>query len=191
MTRAAPVLAQRSRCDSWWTQLSDADRWALYEQSRTMPWYDACGRAEAVAGKRPSRSAWYRFVLAMRKAALAHRVEQAALARAEAKKIADAAGAAGESAKAFLALAVEVAMRTGDAEAAEAWTKQAASLYQAAARDRGLALRAEASRLARDKFNAAEQRLKEIRETVAAAKGTDGGLSAEALAKIEQAASLL
>ena len=127
----------------------------------------------------------------MRSEQAAHRLELAARARAEAKGLADKAGAAGETAKAFLALATEIALRTGSAEDAEAWTRQAASLYAAAARDRGLALRAEASRLAREKFEAAEQRLKEIRETVAAAKGTDGGLSAEALAKIEQAASLL
>lgn len=181
-----------TRPDAWWAALSESQCWALYAETRPMTWCASVERARAMTGgSAPSRSAWYRFEQHFRACEAAHRLELAARARAEAKGLADKAGAAGETAKAFLALATEIALRTGSAEDAEAWTRQAASLYAAAARDRGLALRAEASRLAREKFEAAEQRLKDIRETVAAAKGTDGGLSAEALAKIEQAASLL
>lgn len=183
---------RKLRKDAWWSDLSEDLRWRIFDETRSMPWQDAVARAAELTGvPAPSRSMWYRYEKAMRSEAMARRVELAAQARAEAGRLADAAGAVGETAKAFLSMATEIAMRTGSAADAEAWTRMATQLYTAAAQNRGLAIRAEAARLARDKFNAAEQRLKEIRETVAAAKGTDGGLSAEALAKIEQAASLL
>lgn len=161
------------RKDAWWAALTEEQCWTLYSETRQMTWFASVERARAMLGTAtaPSRSAWYRFEAAMRQRELAHRIELAAQARAEAKKLADGVGAAGETAKAFLAMATEIAMRTGDAAAAESWTRQAAALYQAAARNRGLAIRAEASRLARDKFEAQEKRLNAIRDAATVKPG--------------------
>ncbi|MCL1921983.1 MAG: hypothetical protein FWG50_13085 [Kiritimatiellaeota bacterium] len=49
----------------------------------------------------------------------------------------------------------------------------------------------EALRLAREKFDAAEKRLAEVREAVAAGRTQDGGLSEESVRRIEEAAKLL
>ena len=54
-----------------------------------------------------------------------------------------------------------------------------------------LAQQSEAQRLAREKFEAAEARLKAVQDAVSDARDNEGGLSDEALRKIEQAAGLL
>lgn len=180
-------MNKAARKDAWWASLTEEQCWTLYKDTRQMTWCASVEKARAMLGTvdAPSRSAWYRYEEAMRKRETAHRLELAATARAEAQKLADGVGAFGETAKAFLAMATEIAMRTGDAQAAESWTRQAASLYQAAAKSRGLAIRAEASRLARDKFEAQEKRLKAVEEA-ATVKPGDKLTPEERLEKVKQ-----
>ena len=179
------MTAARRR-DAWWAPLTEEQCWQLYTETREMVWAASVERARVfVGGKAPSRSAWYRFEQHMRASEAAHRLELAAQARAEAQGLADKAGAAGETAKAFLALATEIAMRTGDAAAAESWTRQAAALYHAAATSRGLAIRAEAARLSREKFEAQEKRLAAAKDA-ATEKPGETLTPAERLARIKE-----
>lgn len=107
----------------------------------------------------------------MRPQQSAHRLEQAVIAREEAKGLAEAAGAKKEIADAFMAMGSEIALRTGDASAASDWIKMAAQLVAAAQKDREIDLRAEAQKLDREKFEAAEKRLAQMAELSDAARG--------------------
>ena len=74
-------------------------------------------------------------------------------------------------ADAFMAMGAELALRTGDASEAVAWVKMSAQLVAAAQKDREIELRAEAQRLDREKFEAAEKRLAQMAEVADAARG--------------------
>lgn len=155
---------QNARRDAWWTPLRDDEQWEIFERSRGMSWSKAVAVAEEVCGRAPTRSAWYRFIRYMMPRAAAHRLEQVAQARVEAQGLAGQSSQASETAMAFLALATEIAMHSGSASEAEAWTAQAARLFAAAQRDTELKLRADAQALNREKFEAAEKRLAAVEE---------------------------
>lgn len=161
---AVRVSTRGPRRDAWYAGLSDDDCWGIYDASREMRWTEIASMLADRFGKAPAKSAWYRFESWMRGRAQAHRVEMAARARLEAQGLAGEAGTASESAKAFLALATEIAMRTGNAEDAEAWTAQASKLFASAQRDTELRLRADAQALNRQKFEAQERRLRAIED---------------------------
>lgn len=161
----------RPRPDAWYAPLSEQERWECYEKAvrlgvtAVIPW------VEKTHGIAVSRSAFYRFVDWMRPQQSAHRLEQAVIAREEARGLAVAAGAKKEIADAFVAMGSEIALRTGDASAASDWIKMAAQLVAAAQKDREIDLRAEAQKLDREKFEAAEKRLAQMAELSDAARG--------------------
>lgn len=181
----------RPRHDAWYAPLSEAERWAVYERSLTLPWNAVAEWVESRYGIAVSRSGFYRFLDWMRPQLSAHRLEQAVLAREEAKGLAEAAGARKEIADAFVAMGSEIALRTNSAEAATEWIKMAAQLMAAAQKDREIELRAEAQRLDREKFEAAEKRLAAVKSAVEDARKAPGGLTPETLKRIEEAAGLL
>ncbi len=163
----------KTRADAWWAPLSEERRWELYEKGRSASWSAISRFAEKECGVSPAprRSAVYAFLGAMRAQESAHRREQAILARREAKGLADAAGAKAEVADAFMALGADVALRMGDASAASDWIRMATQLLSAAQKDREIELRAEAQKLDREKFEAAERRLAQMAELSDAARG--------------------
>ncbi len=175
-------MNEKPRIDAWDAALSEEQRWAVYEKSRRLPWHAvaAWAQKEFGLGKAPGRSAFYGAIRRLRKAEHAHHLEEAALARKEAGELADKAGAQRATADAFRALAADVALRTGDAETAAAWVKMSAQLVSAAQRDAELKLRAEAQKLDREKFEAAQRRLAAVAEAADAAR--DGKVDPERLA---------
>lgn len=148
----------RPRPDAWYAQLSEQERWECYEKAvrlgatAVIPW------VEKTHGITVSRSAFYRFLDWMRPQLSAHRLEQAVLARTEAERLAKAGGMKKTIAEAFVAMANEAALGTGDAAAGKDWVDMAAKLIAAAQKDREIDLRAEAQRLDREKFEAAQKR---------------------------------
>ena len=150
--------AARPRPDAWYAPLSETERWAVYEKALHLPFPAVAAFVEKQHGISVSRSGFYRFLDWMRPQQSAHRLEQAVIAREEARGLAEAAGAKKEIADAFMAMGSEIALRTGSAEAAADWIKMAAQLVAAAQKDREIELRAEAQKLDREKFEAAQRR---------------------------------
>lgn len=150
--------APRPRPDAWYAPLTEAERWSVYEKALHLPFPAVAAFVEKQHGISVSRSAFYRFLDWMRPQQSAHRLEQAVIAREEAKGLAEAAGAKKEIADAFMAMGSEIALRTGSAEAACDWIKMSSQLLAAAQKDREIELRAEAQRLDREKFEAAQRR---------------------------------
>ena len=100
-------------------------------------------------------------------------------------------------AKGFMALGCD-AMSNGGGEAGkemlDSWCKVTDRLLhrqELNLKARAQQTKDETLRLAREKFEAAEKRLAAVQEAVKAARANDGGLSEEALAKIEQAVGML
>lgn len=188
MREAAPI----PRADAWYAHLPEEARWRLFDKyQQGLPWYAVAELAEREHGVKCSRSSFYRFREWMLRQFSAHRLSEAALARAEAERLAEAGGMRGTIADAFVAMANEAALVSGNAAAGKDWVDMAAKLIAAAQKDREIELRAEAQRLDREKFEAAEQRLAAVQEAVKTVKSSGNGLSEESLRKIEEAAGLL
>lgn len=187
------------RTDSWAANLTEEQAWALYYKARGLRWNEAADWAVKEYGvEAPSRTAFYAWLGRMRKEESAHRLEQAATAAAEAAALAKTQAKDDALIGAYKAMAAELALRTGSAKEAEKFVNMAATLADRRLRAEELKLKAAAQgtkdeqlKLAREKFEAAEKRLSAVQEAVKAARATDGGLSEEALAKIEQAVGML
>ena len=188
------------RSDSWAATLEEEQRWALYYKARGLKWNEAAAWAVKEYGiESPSRSAFYRFLDVMRSQESAHRLEQAKTAALEAAALAKGVALSDtETEEAYKRMAVELALRTGSAKEAQRFMQMAAQLSDARLKREEIKLkgraqetRDEALKLAREKFEAAEKRLAAVAEAVKTAKANGGGLTAEALKKIEEAAGLL
>ncbi len=187
------------RTDSWSACLTEEQSWALYYKSRGLAWNEAADWAAKEFGvETPSRAAFYRFLAHMRGEESAHRLEQAATAAAEAAALAKKTANDDALIGAYKAMAAELALRTGSAKEAERFVNMAATIAdrrlkaeELKLKDRAQETKDETLRLAREKFEAAEKRLAAVQEAVKAARANDGGLSEEALAKIEQAVGML
>ena len=170
---------KKIRVDSWASALSEEQRWELYEKARTLSAPAGIAFAKEHFGcKRASISSWYRFLTVMRAGEAAHRLEMAITAGEEARSLAENAGKDEELAGAFKALAADIVMRTGDAPAAAAYIGMAVRLIERAQKKEELALKAAAQRtseealaLARERFEAAEARLRRVEELAAGAAG--------------------
>ena len=187
------------RTDSWAANLTEEQAWALYYKARGLRWNEAADWAVKEYGvEAPSRTAFYAWLGRMRKEESAHRLEQAATAAAEAAALAKTKTSDEAQIAAYKAMATELALRTGSAKEAEKFIQMAATLAdkrlkaaELKLKDRAQQTKDETLRLAREKFEAAEKRLAAVQEAVKAARANDGGLSEEALAKIEQAVGML
>jgi hypothetical protein len=187
------------RTDSWASALTEEQSWQLYYKARGLKWNEAAAWAVKEFGvDAPSRTAFYAWLGRMRSEESAHRLEQAATAAAEAAALARKTAKDEALIGAYKAMAAELALRTGSADEAAKFVNMAAALSERRLRARELDIKARAQetkdeqlKLAREKFEAAEKRLAAVQEAVKAARATDGGLSEEALAKIEQAVGML
>jgi hypothetical protein len=188
------------RTDSWAAGLSEEQSWALYSKARRCQWQEAAAWAVKEFGleKGPSRTAFYAWMTAMREEEHEHRMGQAAIAAAEAAALGGRCTKDEALIQAFKALATDVALTTGDAKSASAFVNSAMAIKDRLQKEQELALKSAAQstkdeqlKLAREKFEAAEKRLKAVQDAVKTAKATGGGLSEETLKKIEEAAGLL
>ena len=149
----------------------------------------------------PGRSSWYRFLGRMREEESAQTVISVETSKRIARGIQAAKVDAGLAADMLTSLAVDEAAKPSEArneKVMQIFASAAAMFRAAEQRDRELNLKAdkgrrdaEALKLAREKFEAAEKRLDAVKDAVKSAKATGGGLSEETLRKIEEAAGLL
>ena len=179
------------RSDSWAATLEEEQRWALYYKARGLKWNEAATWAVKEYGiESPSRSAFYRFLDAMRSQESAHRLEQAKTAALEAAALAKGVALSDtETEEAYKRMAVELALRTGSAKEAQRFIEMATSLADRRLKRDELSLKERAQEtkdsalaLAREKFEAAERR-----ENAAKAAVTDAKLTeAERLARLKE-----
>ena len=188
---------KKTRMDAWEAPLGDKQRWQVYERLRGEPWHKVAEWAAAEFGVRePSCNGMYKFRARMRKLEAAHKLDEAAAARAEITSLAEKAALPAKLVAGFSSLASEAALQ-GNARDAVALASAAMSIAAQQTAEATLALKARAQKtkdaqlsLAREKFEAAEKRLNAVREALGAAK-SKGGLTAETLKQIEEAAGLL
>lgn len=185
------------RIDAWDAPLTEEQRWRAYGVFRKSSWLELAEWVEAEYGlARPSKSAIYRWAKRMRSQESAHRLDQALIARAEIGALAGTTATKDKLIGGWLAMATELGLNS-DAATAERFTKMAMQLSAQQLAERDLELKeqrlthqADAQRLAREKFEATEARLAAVQQAVTEVR-QGGGLSPEALQKIEQAAGLL
>lgn len=149
------------RSDSWAATLDEEQRWALYYKARGLKWNEAAAWAVKEYGiESPSRSAFYRFLDAMRKDESAHRLEQAKTAALEAAALAKGVALSDkETEEAYKRMAVELALRTGSAKEAQRFMQMAGQLAEGRLKREELSLKERAQEtkdsalaLAREKF---------------------------------------
>ena len=179
------------RTDSWASALTEQQQWQLYYRSRQMPWNVAADWAakEFHLPAPPPRTSFYRFLSAMRKEESNHRLDQAAIARAEAQDLAKAGKLDEVTSKSLIALGVETALSTGDGKAAANLIRSAMAIQDRihAAKELELKEKAQATKdsalaLAREKFEAAERRENAAKGAIADVKLSD----AERMAKLRE-----
>ena len=180
----------KPRSDSWDSELTDAQRWAVYDKFRSGRWYDVApwAAAEFALAEVPSRAAMYRFASRMRTLESAHRIESALTARDEAGALVAAKTDDVETINAYKALAQDMAL-TGDRQAAIEFTQMALSLAAQLTKTREIELKAAAQktkddqlRLAREKFEAAEARATAAEKRAEAAEAKTAELQARCAA---------
>lgn len=119
----------KTRIDAWDAQLSEAQRWQVYDRLRRSAWYvvSAWVKEEFGLSEGPSRSAIYRFSSRMRGLESAHRIESALLARDEAGALVAATTDDEATITAYKAMAQDLAIG-GNADEAIKFTKMALNL---------------------------------------------------------------
>ena len=190
----------KPRADSWYAMLSEEQLWQLYSIAKRCQWFEVVAHAQKEFGleAKVSRSAYYRWLDWMRGEESERRLAQARIAALEAGDLAKTVGLKDETAiAAYKSLAAEFALKS-DAKTANRFMQMAMALRDRQLRSREVDLKDAAQstkdaqlKLAREKFEAAEKRLKAVQDAVKSAKATGGGLSEETLKKIEEAAGLL
>lgn len=197
------MTAAKVRADSFAAALDSVQAWALYDRHYEVSkgkWELSVAWAERQFGlaRRPSRSAFFAWLAQMHK-----------LDGARAREIRDLCDARIEEKSRLLRVKDETVVRSIKAEALDAglverdWEKAArimslargiesAAFEQAALeiKERAQTTKEADLALAREKFEAAERRLAAVQDAVRSAK-SKGGLTAETLRKIEEAAGLL
>lgn len=160
----------KARVDAWDAALDERQRWTAFAQSRRCdyPAFATWLEAEYQIDP-PSQSAYYRWIRRMRKLESSHRLEMAIQTAEEVGQLAQHAGLSDGTANAFMALARDVAL-AGDSVTASRLTGAAVSIAEATRREAELELKkeaqrlkAEALRLQREKFEAAERRLNDVK----------------------------
>jgi len=180
----------KPRSDAWDAVLTEAQRWEAYAVFGRSPWYEVSAWvAKEFNLPAPSRNALYRWAKRMRGMESAHRIEQAVMARAEIGALANTAALDEKLVAAYQSLGAELALK-GDAAVAMKFTRMAMDIAAGQTKRAELKLKDEQLQLARDKFAAADARLRAVTAVVEEAKGK-GGLTPETLQKIEEAAKLL
>lgn len=206
------MIAATVRADSWAAPLTSAQMWELFDfhfdpHRAAGKWYVTLDYAEKEfkIPHRPGHEAFYKWLRSMRKIAPAHHREVREAADEIAAEGAKNLSINDEQIIAFVkSRALEAAALSNDKEEAGKFFDMADKLIRAGQKDAELKMRQreldlkaaaqqtkdEQLKLAREKFEAAEKRLKAVQDAVSSAK-SKGGLTAETLRQIEEAAGLL
>ncbi len=178
------------RTDSWASSLTEEQSWQLYYKARGAKWNEAADWAVKEVGvDAPSRTAFYAWQKRMRAEESAHRLEQAAISAAEAAALAKEKTKDAATVDAFKALAVDLALRTGNAKDAERFIGAAVAVQDRILKERELVLKSRAQetrdeqlKLEREKFEAAERRENAAKAALGDTKLTD----ADKIAKMKE-----
>ena len=154
------------RTDSWASGLTEEQRWQLYYKYRSLGWEVAVEAAVRDWGiDAPSHTAFYEWKKRMDQAEQSHRLEQAAVAAAEAAALSKVQTKDEVLIGAFKSLAADIALRTGNAKDAGHFVQMAVAIADRLQKAEELSLKARAQetkdeqlKLAREKFMAAERR---------------------------------
>ena len=195
------TTAQKNpRCDAWYADLDEVTRWKIYDKARRASWYVVSVWAQKEFGlkRAPGRRAVYDFKSFMRENESAHRIEETITAKREVGTMAQAAGIDNQDLiSAYITMGADLAMRTGVADDAKKFTGMAmdlaasqAKMFELDLKKRAQATKDEQLKLAREKFEAAENRLTAARDAIARLDQS-GGITPEARAEIEKAMGLL
>lgn len=209
---------RKTHSNAWGEDLPEETRRQLYAYTKPLTEEEREGRAPSRPWLRdfdrdvlpylslhgivaPSRAGWYRFLGRMREQAAARTIIGLETSKRIAQGMAESGVDPRLAADVMTSLAVDEAAKPEEErnEKVMGIFASAAAMFRTTdQRERELKLKAAAQqtkdeqlKLAREKFEAAEKRLAAVQEAVKAARATDGGLSEEALAKIEQAVGML
>ena len=209
------MTTHKTHSNAWGEDLPEETRRQLYaytkpptdeEEKAGRPWLrkfhdDVLPYLSLQGIRAPSEAGWYRFLGRMREQAAARTIIGLETSKRIAQGMAESGVDPRLAADVMTSLAVDEAAKPEDErnEKVMGIFASAAALFRTTdQRERELKLKAAAQqtkdeqlKLAREKFEAAEKRLAAVQEAVKAARATDGGLSEEALAKIEQAVGML
>lgn len=151
------------RADSWAAALSEEQSWELYYKARRSAWQDAVSFAvkEYALEATPGRSAFYAWLSHMRSEEAAHRLELQRQACLEAAAIAEESPLADEvTVQAYKQMAVETALRTGDAKEAERFVQMAATITDRMLKKQELSLKVQAEERKAEELKIAQEKLK-------------------------------
>ena len=175
-------MEKKLRNDAWDAKLTEEQRWTVYERTRNDAWYKVRDWAmDEYKLPTCSSNTFYKFCARMRAQAFAHKIMQARQACAEVGKLAVECATPDDLAAAYMTMAQALAV-DGNADLAEKYTKMAVMIAKQAT-DR-LALE-----LSKDKFEDQKRRLDAVRDAIGKAR-EKGGITAEVLREIEEAAKL-
>lgn len=189
---------RKTRTDAFEADLSEDQRWKLYDAFRALPWYKAAEMAEKEFGiEAPGKSAMYRFARAMREKESERRIADALAAKEEIHRSMDAVGGVDpELMHAWEQLALESALK-GDPEAGKRYQQLAMEIREAGMEAEKLRLKQEAEKraqdglaLEREKFAEQQRKNEQARASLEQVKAK-GGIDEETLRKIEEAVNLL
>lgn len=189
---------RKTRLDAFEQDLSDSQRWELYDRFRTSPWYQAAAWAAKEFGiEAPGKTAMYRFAKAMREKESERRIADALAAKEEIHRSMEAVGGIDpELAHAWEQLALESAIK-GDPEAGKRYQQLAMEIRAAGLEQEKLRLKQEAEKraqeslaLERAKFEEQQRKNEQARASLEQVKAK-GGIDEETLRKIEEAVNLL
>ena len=196
-----PELEKKLRKDAWEAPLSAELREKFYFAIEPLdfPEGTALAAKEPYSLPAPSMAGYYRCQGRARAAIEKAKTRASALAKLEtAQAVAPlvrsaAVNAVGDGVMAdtLASLAATAVMQGADKDTITALGSLACGFRANALKAAALQTKDEQLRLAREKFEAAEKRLKAVQDAVKSAKSTGGGLSEETLKKIEEAAGLL
>ena len=178
------------RTDSWASGLTEEQRWQLYYKYRSLGWEVAVEAAVRDWGiDAPSHTAFYEWKKRMDQAEQSHRLEQAAVAAAEAAALSKVQTKDEVLIGAFKSLAADIALRTGNAKDAGHFVQMAVAIADRLQKAEELSLKARAQetkdeqlKLAREKFMAAERRESAAKSALGDKKLTD----ADKVAKMKE-----
>ena len=161
------------RTDSFAAALTEEQAWALFAKSRRCDWQDAAQWAVKEFGleRMPSRTAFYEWRKRMARDEHEHRMEQAAIAAADAAALGEKCTKDEALIQAFKALATEVALTTGDAKTAGSFVISAMAIKDRLLDAQELKLKERAQTTKEEELKLAKKTLEIMEAKEAAAHG--------------------
>ena len=169
------------RIDAFYASLDEDGRWALYDKMKKAEWFVAAQYCEEQLHlHKPSKTAWDNFKTKMRRADAELRINRLRIARCEAEATAKRAKISSAAAIELMKLLATEKALDGETSDMVKFAQSAAQIWDRAQREKELALKERRQstaedqlKLAREKFEAAERRLNEVKEVAEKSSLTD------------------